>query len=65
MSSLPSFTPAEREYFAAMSLVSQACLKATEMRYLEPYYEMKAAAVSLAREVIRLRGELTKNGVAE
>ena len=63
MTSQPNFTPAEREYFAAHDLVTAACLEATKGGYLEPYWEMKAAAISLAKEVIRLRAA-TAGGAA-
>jgi len=57
---LHNFTPEERENFKAADLVGQECCKAQEKslknnHYLEPYYEMKCAAIALAREVIKFR----------
>lgn len=44
----------------ANDLVTQECLKATKDRYLEPYREMKTAALALAQRVIELETQLAK-----
>jgi|SRR5208282_134493 len=41
-----------------MELVQDACLEATAKGYLEPYEEMKSAALILARGIILRAGQL-------
>lgn len=36
------------------SMVTQRCLKVAERGYVEPYYEMKVAAILLAEDVVDL-----------
>jgi hypothetical protein len=47
--------PLDIPFDPALSLVREECRKATENGYLEPYYEIKSAALSLARQLIELQ----------